>query len=132
MIVEPDERTFLARERTVLANERNRLANERTFLAWTRTGLASVAGGLAVVRFLTFHTFTHQITSQLVGCALVLLGIAIFTLSFIDYKNSCKKLSVENGYAGSVVSIGAMSIVLISVSVILLFFAFRFSPILLG
>ncbi len=122
--METDERTLLARERTRLANERNRLANERTFLAWIRTGLASVAGGVAIIRFLTFHTYTNQVIAHYIGCILVVLGIVIFFLSFVDYKNSCKKLEVENGYAGSVLSIAAMSIVLILVSLVLLIFTF--------
>ena len=120
-----DESTLLARERTVLATERNRLANERTFLAWTRTGLGSVGGGLAIIRFLVFQNFIHQVMSQMLGGVLVLLGLIIFVLSFFDYKNSCKALKVQSGYAGSIWTIGAISFVLIIVSLVLLWIALR-------
>ncbi len=125
--MEVDESTLLARERTSLATERNRLANERTFLAWTRTGLACVGGGLAIMRFLIFQTVTHQMMSQLVGGILVVLGIAIFGLSLFDYRRTYKKLSVHNGFAGSVGAVSAISFVLIAVSLVLLFIAFRFT-----
>jgi putative membrane protein len=111
-----DERILLARERTVLAKERNRLANERTFLAWTRTGLAMVGGGFAMVRLLTFQTLTHQILAQVIGGALLGLGVLIFALSFLDYRNSFKKLQLKNGFAGSVWTISAISFVLIVIT----------------
>lgn len=124
MIDNVDERTILARERTALANERNKLANERTFLAWIRTGLAAVGGGLAIIRFLTFQNSSHQILSEITGSILVILGIAIFGLSFFDYRSSYKKLKVEKCYAGSIWATTIISVVLIVVSIILLFIAF--------
>lgn len=122
-MVEPDERVLLARERTDLAIERNRLANERTFLAWTRTGLAAVGGGIAVIRFLTFQTGAHRITAHFIGCVLVLLGIGLFSLSFFDYKSSYNKLKLQDG-AGSLWSMGTVSVLLIVISIILLFIVF--------
>lgn len=116
MTEEMDERILLARERTVLAKERNRLANERTFLAWTRTGLAMVGGGFAMVRLLTFQTLTHQIMAKGIGVALLGLGLLIFALSFLDYRNSFKKLKMKNGLAGSVWTISAISLVLIVIT----------------
>lgn len=127
MLEHPDENTLLARERTMMASERTRLANERNYLAWTRTGLASVGGGLAIIRFLNFQNLNHQMTSQAIGCVLVLLGIGIFSLSFLDYKRSSEKLRVVHGYAGSIWSVCIISFVLITVSLILLLIAFKFS-----
>ena len=118
MIEDVDERTLLARERTALANERNRLANERTFLAWIRTGLASVGGGLAVIRFLEFRNINHQILSQITGSMLVILGIAIFGLSFFDYRKSFKKLKIEKKNEVSLWTTTIISLVLIIISFI--------------
>lgn len=129
MFKDTEVRNLLARKRTLLATERNRLANERTFLAWTRTGLASVGGGLAIIRFLTFQHLMHQVMSQVIGGVLVLLGIAIFALSFFDYRNSYRKLRVKNGFAGSVWTISVICFVLIAVSAVMLFIAFKFSGI---
>jgi putative membrane protein len=127
-----DENTLLARERTTLANERTRLANERNYLAWTRTGLASVGAGLAIIRFLTFRNINHQMTSQAIGGILVALGIFIFSISLLDYKKSSDKISVKNGYAGSLWTVCTISFTLITVSIILLFIAFRFTEVYLG
>lgn len=120
-----DERVLLARERTSLANERNRLANERTFLAWIRTGLASVAGGFAIIRFLTFHTFTHQLVAQTVGSILILLGMWIFAISFVDFKRSSQQLGIKGGIAGSLGSSAVITVVLFFVSFVMLFIAFK-------
>lgn len=125
MIDNVDERTLLARERTVLANERNRLANERTYLAWIRTGLASVGGGLAIIRFLAFKNINHEILSQITGSILVILGIAIFALSFFDYRKSFKKLKIEKYHAVSLWTTTIISFTLIIISFILLFIAFK-------
>lgn len=115
-----DESTKLARERTVLAHERSRLANERTFLSWIRTGLASVGGGLAIIRLLSFQSSTHQIISQVVGCVLVILGVAMFTLSFLDYKNHNSRYQAQNGVLLTVGAVGVISFVLVCVSLVLL------------
>ncbi len=119
-----DQQIALALERTQLAGERNRLANERTFLAWVRTGLASVGGGVAVIRLLTFENTQHQFLAQIIGSVLVLLGITIFFLSFLDYIRTNKKLEVKNGKA-SLFSVTLISIVLILASLILLFITFK-------
>ncbi|MGZ3633017.1 MAG: YidH family protein [Parachlamydiaceae bacterium] len=121
-----NETVQLARERTDLARERNRLANERTFLAWIRTGLASVGGGLATIRFLNFQHLSHEIVSQIVGSVLVILGITIFLLSYLDYKKRFNRLELQSGYTNSIHTIGAISLVLIAISCALLIIAFNF------
>lgn len=90
-----ETRTSLAQERTDLAKDRNRLASERTYLAWLRTGLASVGGGIAVMRFLTFRTVEHQLTAQLMGVLLVLVGICMFILSSVDYLKCFSRFESE-------------------------------------
>lgn len=120
----PQEQLFMAKERTSLAIERNRLANERTFLAWIRTGLASVGGGLAVIRFMTFTHLYHEIIAKVIGGVLVVLGIALFILSSLDYRRSFKKLKIKDGHAGSVESITVIAFILGIVSVGLLLITF--------
>ena len=122
-----DLRIEMAKERTLLANERNRLANERTYLAWTRTGLASVGAGFAIIRFLSFQTFSHQILAIIIGFVLVALGIGIFILSYLDYRESYKKLQLQKTYAGSLWSVSTISFVLVMLSLIMLLIAFRFA-----
>jgi putative membrane protein len=125
MLEDTDERIILAKERTRLAGERNKLANERTYLAWTRTGLASVGGGFAIIRFLSFVNYSHQVLAEAIGCVLVALGIAIFILSYLDYRDSYVKLKVQINYAGSLWAIGTMTTILILLSLAMLLIAFR-------
>jgi putative membrane protein len=80
-----EARTSLAQERTYLAKDRTRLASERTYLSWLRTGLASVGGGIAIIRLLSFRSEEHQLTAQMMGVLLVLIGISMFILSSVDY-----------------------------------------------
>ena len=125
MLEDLDERIVLSKERTRLAGERNKLANERTYLAWIRTGLASVGGGFAIIRFLSFENYGHQVLAVTIGCVLVALGIGIFILSYMDYRDSYKKLKVQVNYAGSLWAISTMTFVLILLSLAMLLIAFR-------
>lgn len=118
-----EDRILWARERTDLANERNRLANERTFLAWVRTGLASVGGGVALVRLLTFTNSMHQMIANWIGLTLILLGITLFCLAYIDFRNSYAKLTFKGGFVGSIFTITAITVVLCLVSLLLFIFA---------
>ena len=118
-----DERVLLAKERTALAGERNRLSNQRTFLAWTRTGLASVGGGVAIVRLLTFANPSHQMAAQIIGAVLIILGIVIFFLSLMDYRDTYKRLKVKEGYVE--ITATAISITLCLISLALLIISVR-------
>ena len=120
-----DEKLLLAREQTFLAQERSYLADLRTFQSWIRTGLAAVGGGLALMRLLAFETFSHRLVAQVSGGMLVLLGVAIFVLSYIDYRNSCKTLYIHPGYAGSVTFCCLLSVLLVFISLVLMWIAFR-------
>ncbi len=115
-----NEQLLLARERTFLAQERNRSALERTFLAWLRTGLACVGGGIAVIRLLTFEQPIHILYSHIIGSTLVLVGILVFFLSYLDYRTSYKNFSSRNNFAGSLVIISILTFILVVISIGLL------------
>lgn len=115
-----DERLLLAKERTTLANERNRLANQRTFLSWIRTGLAGVGGGVGIIRLLKFQVPLHQVAADVAGLILIIWGIFIFGLSYIDYKRSSKKLHLEGDQGISLQVIAILSLTLIVLSLIIL------------
>ncbi|SEK17706.1 putative membrane protein [Carnobacterium iners] len=85
----------LAKKRTELAVQRTILANERTFSAWIRTGLSSVLGGLAVVKFMGDNEI-YRGYILLIGILFVLIGIAIYILAFLSFKDSFKRLKKEN------------------------------------
>lgn len=115
-----DERLLLAQERTTLANERNRLANQRTFLSWIRTGLAGVGGGVGIVKLLSFHNTYHQMASEIVGMILIIWGIFIFFLAFVQYRRSFKKLNLRESEGISLRIYAALALTLILLSVTLL------------
>lgn len=114
-----NEKNLIRDENILLSKERTLLSSERTFLAWVRTGLASVGGGVAITRFFLFQNPVHQKLVQMIGATLVVLGIAIFFCSFLDYYRNYKKLSVETSYAGSLFSILIITFILSVVSLIL-------------
>lgn len=119
-----EDQVTMAHERTVLAGERTVLANERTFSAWIRTGLANVGGGVAIIRLLIFHNPTHLFLAQVIGCVLILLGIAIFLMAYLDYKKGHEKLQMHSGYAGSMWAVTGIVTVLVFISVTLLLISF--------
>lgn len=116
------ERVLLAKERTSLANERNKLANERTFLAWLRTGLASVGGGVAIIRLLPFQNSKNQFIAEILGSILVILGITIFFMSFLDYRTNFR-ITTKHGFASSIWFTSVIMFVLEIISIFLLLVA---------
>ena len=120
-----DEKLLLAREQTLLAQERSYLADLRTFQSWIRTGLAVVGGGLALMRLLAFEAVSHRFAAQASGEAHVFLGIIIFIFSYIDYHNSCIRRYVQYGYTGSPTFCCLLSTILVLISLILMWIAFR-------
>ena len=115
-----NEQLLLARERTFLAQERNRSALERTFLAWMRTGLACVGGGIAVIRLLTFQNPIHILFSHIIGSTLVLLGILVFFLSYLDFRSSNKNFPSRDSFAGSLGAISILTFILVAIFIALL------------
>jgi putative membrane protein len=82
---------------------RNYFAAERTFLAWIRTGLALMGFGFVVARFGLFlrqiaaiqgkPVVSHPAFSLWAGTGLVLLGVAVNTLSAFRYGKLLRQLS---------------------------------------
>lgn len=113
-----------ASQRIAASAELNRLSNVRTYLAWIRTGLASVGGGIAVIKWLTFDHPSNQVLSKVMGGLLVILGIAIFLMSMMQYRQSHREFGIKDVLAGGLVSITMMSLVLSIISFVLLILVF--------
>lgn len=120
-----EQQLKLAQERTDLASERNKLANERTFLAWVRTGLAGVGGGIAILRLLTFKQPSHQITAQFVGEALILWGIFVFFVAWLEYYKFFKMQKENHGKGTSFAYVSILAFTLIILSAIMFVITLR-------
>lgn len=83
-----------AEQRTILAVQRNQLAAERTFLSWIRTGIAFIGGGVAFERILGFETPVNKTLAYFVGILLILLGMGVFLISYIEYEKEYRKLKI--------------------------------------
>ncbi len=110
------EQLSLAEERTFLAIERSQLAYERTFLSWLRTGLGCVGGGIAFVRLLAFRSTGHQISAQVIGSVLILLGITIFIFSQLSYKKRIRLLGIEREEESSLPVVVCITFALVVIS----------------
>lgn len=92
----------------------NHLANNRTFLAWVRTSLGIMAFGFVIERFTLFtkqvsllltqyspsekifKSISHYGNSAFIGVLLVLLGVIICLLAFIQFLLDQKKIEAES------------------------------------
>jgi len=113
---------------------RDHQANERTFLAWLRTAIALIGFGFAIARFGIFLSklqaaFTHQNTpspsflrSEIIGVALVSIGIVLIPLSLWRYNQVFRQIELEDYRpnrlliwltAGVVIILGSLTIPLI-------------------
>lgn len=81
-----------SQERTYLAAERNNLAAERTFLSWIRTGLAGLGGSVAMIRVLSFESFSHRLIAHTIGYILLFWGAGVFYLALSEYEHACTTL----------------------------------------
>jgi putative membrane protein len=79
-------------QRTLFAVQRNQLAAERTFLSWIRTGIACIGGGVAFERILAFEAPINKLLAYLVGILLIILGMGIFLISYMDYEKEYRRL----------------------------------------
>ncbi len=95
-------------------NTTNHLANNRTFLAWVRTSLGIMAFGFVIERFNLFtkqisHALTYIAPTQTIlksfipngnssylGALLVIVGVIICLLAFIQFLQDQKKIEAEN------------------------------------
>lgn len=116
----------LAGERTSLAAERTTLANQRTFSAWLRTGLSSVLAGLAIVKFIGDEDVFEGYV-LLIGLLFVAIGIAIYLLAYMTYKDSIEEELSEGRdvraffIVMSIITLG-MIIAAIMIGILLIFF----------
>ena len=67
------------------------MANERTFLAWSRTSRARVAAGLAIAQLLPPFANVPWGRS-IIATPLILLGAAVATLSYFEWKSNQRAL----------------------------------------
>jgi putative membrane protein len=79
------------RDEGIEPDARFTLANERTFLAWSRTSLALVAAGLAVAQLLPPFANVPWGRS-IIATPLILLGAAVATLSYFEWKANQRAL----------------------------------------
>ncbi|OGH08313.1 MAG: hypothetical protein A2171_03010 [Candidatus Levybacteria bacterium RBG_13_35_9] len=69
-----------------LAIDRTILSNESTFLAYIRTSLALLAAGATL-----FHFFAEDYI-QLLGMALIIIGLTVFILGYKRFKKMDKDI----------------------------------------
>lgn len=104
--------------RTELAKEQTIMAGERTFLSWLRTGLAIVGGGILVIRFIILDDSFEHMLLVIAGKILILWGILIFSLSFLNFRRQCKEKNVKLSLSANIL-ISSLVLSLIFISVIL-------------
>ena len=112
--LKPDFRTELAKEQTVMASE-------RTFLSWLRTGLAIVGGGIVIVRFIVLDDPFEHMVLLIAGKLLILWGMLIFGLSYVNFRRQCKEKNAEFSVATNIV-ITSLVISLIFIALVLFIF----------
>jgi putative membrane protein len=109
-----DRRTDLAKDRTDWAQERTMLAKQRTFAAWVRTGLAALAVGFAGTRLL--GELEPQWLIRSVGAALIAVSALIFSLGYLNYRKTFRKLQEAGMVSYRVWVVGMISAVLVLAS----------------
>lgn len=129
MLTDSERQLLLAEQRTALAGERNKMANERTFLAWVRTGLAGVGGGIAILRILSFTNPTHELISKIIGQSLILWGVAIFIICWLEYYRSYQRLKAQNEVAGSIAYVSVLALTLIVLSLTMFIITLQEHPV---
>ncbi|MDI3520028.1 MAG: putative rane protein [Anaerophaga sp.] len=99
------------KERTTFENSREHLANERTFLAWIRTSIAMMGLGFVIVKFALFlkqismllnsdEDYVLNGYSAMVGVIMIIIGVIIAALAFLQYIKTRKQLN-QNVYVSS-------------------------------
>ncbi|MFP4516845.1 MAG: YidH family protein [Desulfovibrionales bacterium] len=110
-----ETRTDLAEDRTDWAQERTMLAKQRTYASWVRTGLATLAVGFASVRLL--GEMEPQWLIRLMGGALIGVSGVIFTLGYLSYRQTLRKLQKAGLVTRRGVAIGIVTAVLVAASI---------------
>lgn len=102
----------------MIENYSDHAANERTFLAWVRTGIATIAFGFVVEKFNLFvrtiaetslsNGVAHQhlerfsgAFSHYDGLALIIIGIAIITVSLFRFVRTSRMIDDRQSHSAS-------------------------------
>jgi putative membrane protein len=108
------------------------LANERTFLAWIRTGIALMGFGFVIVKFalflrqLSFLLGRNDLPapkgySAVVGVIMVLLGVLISGLSYLQYRGTMRKLE-QDAYRPAVTLPLALTLAMVAGGIVLVLY----------
>ena len=89
---------------TRLAADRTRLALERTLMAWIRTSTSLIAFGFTIFNFsqilreaATEQVREHTLNPHLFAILMILLGLIILTLAWVQHRQQMKALKEEFG-----------------------------------
>lgn len=87
---------------TRLAAERTRLALERTLMAWTRTATSLIAFGFTIYQIFRYLSESDRlrepfISPQVIGVAMILIGLTALILGWLQHRQELTKLKVEFG-----------------------------------
>src|SRR5271167_2296696 len=89
---------------TRLAADRTRLALERTLMAWIRTSTSLIAFGFTIFNFsqilreaATEQVREHTPNPHFLAMLMILVGLTILTLAWIQHRQQMKALKAEFG-----------------------------------
>ena len=82
---------------TELGYERTYLAHERTQMAWVRTALSLISFGFTIAKFVEYMheksgTREPLLGSRTVGILMVIFGLVVLVLAFIQHSKAMKML----------------------------------------
>ncbi len=116
---DPPDKQELAEDRTDWAKERTLLAKQRTFASWLRTGLGAVAVGIAAAELLGELHPRWMVLSA--SGMLVLMGVTIFVMGFVGYRETFRKLQREGVTGVAPWLLGTVTAGMILAAVLLLY-----------
>jgi len=118
-------------EKGTFGKSREYMANERTFLAWIRTSIALMGFGFVIVKFSLFlkeislllekKGVSSKEYSALVGVIMVVLGVIIAVLAFLQYKKHEKQLNHDTYTSSSKLSLFTILIILTGGVILILY-----------
>ncbi len=87
---------------TRLAVQRTRLAYERTLMAWIRTCTSLIAFGFTIYQIFRYLATSERlrapfVSPQVVGVAMILVGLIALVLAWIQHRRDMKALQAEFG-----------------------------------
>jgi len=112
-----------SKEQNTIERVREHLANERTFLAWIRTSIALMGFGFVIVKFSLFlkqislmmetKTIPTKGYSAIIGIVMVVIGLLIALLAFLQFKRIEKQLNSNYYTSSSRITIFVTTIILV-------------------